>query len=138
MKTEDWNMSMYVEILSQAMAGEEEPAQSRASLLDATCECRQQMLETRRRVDGTPEHRLAHEVAYDRALLRLCAALGIETVLGRFNRPLEERDRLEHELATRGIHFPEPDPGTGTVVNVASRRWGSQQGGQVVAKGHGG
>ena len=46
---------------------------------------------------------LATEVAYDRALIKLCRTNGVEVIESRFSHPREERDRLEDELAAAGI-----------------------------------
>jgi hypothetical protein len=41
---------------------------------------------------------LAHEIAYDQALIELCAALGIDAEPESFTSPMNARARLEHEL----------------------------------------
>lgn len=46
---------------------------------------------------------LGAEVAYDRALIKLCEANGIEVSADGFSHPAAERNRLERELATCGI-----------------------------------
>lgn len=46
---------------------------------------------------------LAKQLAYDLALLRLCAGHGIACDARRFTRPLPERARLEEALERRGI-----------------------------------
>jgi hypothetical protein len=46
---------------------------------------------------------LGAEVAYDRALIKLCAANGIEVSTEGFSHPAAERNRLERELASCGI-----------------------------------
>jgi len=46
---------------------------------------------------------LSAEIAYDRALLKLCAANGIQVSTDGFSHPTAERARLERELETHGI-----------------------------------
>ena len=46
---------------------------------------------------------LAYDVDYDCALIRLCAAAGIETTPASFGQPGAERARLERALATTGF-----------------------------------
>ena len=46
---------------------------------------------------------IAAEVAYDSALVQVCGKYGIETEPARFASPTTERQRLERELALRGI-----------------------------------
>jgi hypothetical protein len=45
---------------------------------------------------------LADQVAYDRALMSVCQAMGIATSVERFDRPATERARLEQALAQLG------------------------------------
>ncbi len=53
----------------------------------------------RERTDpGSPPDRLALEVAYDAALIRLSDHLGIETGPERFDPPASERERLHREV----------------------------------------
>ncbi|MGA2474045.1 MAG: hypothetical protein ABSG39_11195 [Acidimicrobiales bacterium] len=49
--------------------------------------------------------RLASEVAYDRALIDISDAMGIETSPGHFVSPMTERQRPEHVLAERGSNW---------------------------------
>ena len=46
---------------------------------------------------------LAAAIAYDRALMALCALLGIATEAKNFEHPGPERDRLESALRTVGV-----------------------------------
>jgi len=48
---------------------------------------------------------LGAQIAYDRALIKLCAANGVEVSTEGFSHPDTERTRLEHELATRGVNL---------------------------------
>lgn len=52
----------------------------------------------------------ADQLAYDLALMELSRLLGIECEVLRFNQPQRERDRLENELASRGIHLENRSP----------------------------
>ena len=66
--------------------------------------CRADLAALEPRDDSPSTHDcLAAEVRYDRALLRLCASLGIGTSVERFSPPRDERHRLEHALAVRDI-----------------------------------
>ncbi len=49
---------------------------------------------------------LAVEVAYDCALLNLCAREGIHAFPSDFSRPAQDRRRLERELKQVGIDLP--------------------------------
>ena len=48
---------------------------------------------------------LAHQVAYDRALIDISEAMGIETSPDRFVASAAERSRLEHVLADRDSNW---------------------------------
>jgi hypothetical protein len=99
--------SIYVELLAAALSqrerSEDPPSIGEASL---------QLVRKRRRInwDDRPASggdrvtlALVDEVAYDMALVQCARCLGIDCDPGRFERPLEERRRLEGELASRGI-----------------------------------
>jgi hypothetical protein len=74
------------------------------ALVDYAVVCRTEML-----VVSAPEREesasmaLAAEVAYDRALIKLCTANGIDADPLGFSHPAAERARLERELAAAGI-----------------------------------
>jgi hypothetical protein len=55
---------------------------------------------------------LAAQLAYDRALIRLCLASGIATSPARFERPAIERQRLEDALAGIGVVLDTASNGT--------------------------
>jgi hypothetical protein len=89
---------MYVDMLSGAleawgvdMSGED--------LFDLALECRVRMLGTGTAHGATAYEALAAEIAYDRALIRLCDHVGIGASLGAFDQPHVERARLERCLA---------------------------------------
>ena len=95
-------MSMYVELLSTVLdAGPDELRD--ASLVDDARDCRERMLVGRLRRGESAYAALASEVAYDRALVNLCAARGIDVDPQRFTHPGQERSRLERELAATGV-----------------------------------
>lgn len=91
-------MSMYVELLSKAPEGRLEELSGDA-LVGYALICRAEMLEAAPHKGYSILSALATEVTYDRALLKLCAANGIEVATADFAHPLEERRRLERELA---------------------------------------
>jgi hypothetical protein len=93
---------MYVDLLSAAMAGEEDEVTTPESLLSDAIACRARMLNVRGSNGLSAHGKLAQEVEYDRALINLCAASGVETDPVRFADPQGERARLELELATIG------------------------------------
>lgn len=93
---------MYAHILSSVIdSWGEEPADD--ALLAYTLRCRGQILATKLRRGDPATSALAAEVAYDRALLRLCAAHGIAVAVARFSHPRQERARLERELDAAGV-----------------------------------
>jgi hypothetical protein len=94
---------MYRELLSTAVAHEEGLAESVGSRLEIAIDCRERMLGHRGRTIGSAQHKLANEVAYDRALVKLCAASGIDVDMRRFDHPRQARERLEGALADIGI-----------------------------------
>ena len=49
---------------------------------------------------------LARELSYDSALIRLCESLDVASSPDRFANPVRERERLEEELAARGVILP--------------------------------
>jgi hypothetical protein len=97
------SVSMYRELLSTAVAHEEAPVAPVGASLELAIECRERMLGYRAGTNGSAQHKLASEVAYDRALVNLCAASGIDVDMSRFNQPQQARERLESALAGIGI-----------------------------------
>jgi hypothetical protein len=94
-------MSMYAHILSQALRDWADDLSGDA-LIDFARVCRTQML------DASPpgsakSTALSAELSYDRALIKLCEAHGIEVKYLSFSRPGQERDRLERRLTAIGI-----------------------------------
>lgn len=81
--------------MSEDLAGE--------ALVDYALVCRTATLDRGPHPGQSVYSSLATEVAYDRALISLCRANGVEVIESRFSHPSEERDRLERALATAGI-----------------------------------
>lgn len=52
---------------------------------------------------------LAHQVAYDLALIELARCAGIDCDPGSFEQPQRRRIELEHELNSRGIRVEQAD-----------------------------
>lgn len=72
--------------------------------------CRTEMLAAGPRRGGDAHVALAAEVAYDRALVKLCAERCIDVDLAEFSYPIRARSHLEAELAARGVHLSAPTP----------------------------
>jgi len=96
---------MYTDLLTQALdKGEHEGRSDDLLLVD--------LVDSRLRLQSTSAtaplaEALARELAYDGALIRLCASLGVRATPAWFESPERERARLEQELARRGILLPE-------------------------------
>jgi hypothetical protein len=95
-------MSMYVDLLSTIL-GHEIEAQTGEELLELALRCRFRMLHS-----GPPRRLAAHdalanEVAYDRALIKLCVVNGIAVAPERFAQPRAEWTRLERALVEAGV-----------------------------------
>ena len=93
---------MYTQILTSAPRGPLENLQGEA-LLCYTLDCQSEMLAAGPITRATAMSALAMEVAYDCALLKLCAANGIDTVATDFSHPANDRRRLEAALKEAGI-----------------------------------
>jgi hypothetical protein len=91
-------MALYAELLAAAMAREDGQPGGRGELLAAVIERRNRLA-----VPGGPVDRLAAELGYDVALIRLCTALGAEASPAEFDRPADARGRLERHLADSGL-----------------------------------
>ena len=57
---------------------------------------------------GTPFGALATEIAYDCALIKLCALLGCEVAASSFEVPSHDRRRMERAIARAGIDLDGP------------------------------
>lgn len=110
--------SMYSQLLAATMEGqhpdEADAPPSSGELLSRVLSCRRHLDHPGSpTVDGHavttadgavgPAGDLAANVAYDMALLALCAARGIDSDPAMFGRPLVERSRLEAALAAQGL-----------------------------------
>jgi hypothetical protein len=95
-------MSMYVDILSSALDTWVDELTGSA-LVDYVLACRVEMLDTGPRYGVTAYSSLAAEVAYDRALIKLCETNYVTVTPTNFAFPRQERARLERELAAVGI-----------------------------------
>jgi hypothetical protein len=94
-------MSMYVDILSQALDDWADDLSGDA-LVDFAQVCRAQMLDPSP-PGSTTSTALTAELSYDRALIKLCEAHGIDVKYSGFSRPGQERARLERRLVAIGI-----------------------------------
>jgi hypothetical protein len=95
-------VNMYSHILSSALDDWVDELTGDA-LMDYALVCRSEMLLPRGHQGESALTSLAAEVAYDRALLKLCEAHGINVVDLSFLHPQEERARLEAALAMAGL-----------------------------------
>lgn len=93
---------MYVDLLSSALEEWEDDLSGEA-LVDYAMTCRNEMLTTVPRRGKSAYVALAAEIAYDRALIKLCAAYGIDAVPADFAHPGDERAQLEQALADAGV-----------------------------------
>lgn len=95
-------MSMYVELLTRALA--EWPDDINGDgLVDYARNCRREMVRTTNRRHKGAYAALAAEVAYDRALIKLCEAHDVSVEPHDFVHPDTERRDLEQRLAEQGL-----------------------------------
>jgi hypothetical protein len=98
---------MYSELLA-GLCTEADPINlpsSRDELVVILLQCRSRLHEHGVGSEHVMTENLALELDHDRMLLRLCAALGIESDPSRFANPLAERARLEDLLHDAGVDF---------------------------------
>lgn len=95
-------MSMYVDLLSSALDEWTDDPHGEV-LLDYVLVCRNEMLAAVPRRAKSAYVALASEIAYDRALIKLCSSKGIAVTPADFAHPREERDNLERALFDQGI-----------------------------------
>jgi hypothetical protein len=95
---------MYAELLSHAMERWEGELSEQA-LFNYARACRLEMLSFTPASGSDTYLTLAKEIAYDRALMKLCAAHGIEANASDFSHPSDERTRLERSLADHGVRL---------------------------------
>jgi hypothetical protein len=96
-------MAMYAQLLSAVLTSDRTDSYAPAELLARARTSRHQMLTSTSSAHLCAERDLAYDVDYDCALIRLCAAAGIETTPASFGQPGAERARLERALATTGF-----------------------------------
>ncbi|HEX3333531.1 MAG TPA: hypothetical protein VHS57_04270 [Acidimicrobiales bacterium] len=100
-------MSMYSELLSELCA-DMDPVRlptSRDELVVILLQCRRRLHGHGLDHGHVMAEDLALELDHDRMLIRLCAAMGIQSDPTRFVNPLVERARLEALLRQQGIDF---------------------------------
>jgi len=100
---------MYVDVLSSAV-GVLPSDLSGGALLDWTRSRRTDMHRVISTNTGPSFALLVAEVAFDRALLKLCEMHDIASDPANFLHPAEERARLETELTIKGIDLAEERP----------------------------
>jgi hypothetical protein len=106
-RAEAGGVNMYTHLLSSVL-DDWVDAFTGEALVNYALVCRAEMLASPSRHWDAPEDwsacgALGVEIAYDRALIKLCAANGIEVSVEGFSHPAPERARLEHQLAISGI-----------------------------------
>ena len=95
-------MSMYTVILSFAL-DDWADEMTRTELVEYTLSCRAELLDPGSQRGDPAYLSLAREIAYDRALMKLCETSGVSVTVANFTSPTLERARLENELARAGI-----------------------------------
>ncbi len=93
---------MYVEVLSGALESWVADLDE-DDLLDYVLACLLALLSPADAVGRAADAALAAEVAYDRSLIKLAMAYGIDVETGRYLQPAVERQRLERALAGKGV-----------------------------------
>ena len=96
-------MAMYVQLLCAALTSDGADSFAPGELLLRARTSRRELLTATDHSRHSAERDLAYEVYYDCALIRLCAAEGIQTTPAAFGQPRVERARLERALATTGL-----------------------------------
>jgi hypothetical protein len=104
---------MYDHILSSALNDWVDELSGDA-LVEYALVCRNEMRHAPRYQGETALVALAAEVAYDRALIKLCEAHGIGGADMSFLHPRQERARLEAALVAAGIDLASRDEGRQT------------------------
>jgi hypothetical protein len=104
---------MYIDLLTNSL-DDWIADPSEEELIDHVLACRFEMLIAVPHYEENVYSALASEIAYDRALIKLSEAHGIEASARLFVRPAEERRRLEHALADNDVDL----------MDLAQRRQG--------------
>jgi hypothetical protein len=100
-------MSMYSDLLMSALDDWGETF-SGSALIDYAVMCRTEMQRSGPRRGDAAHIALAAEIAYDRALIKVCVEQRIDVDVADFSHPMKARSHLEHELADRGINLTVP------------------------------
>jgi len=100
---------MYVQLLAAVLAADGAVSCVPGELLSVARTSRHQMLTSTGHAHPSAERDLAYDVLYDCALIRLCAAAGIDSTPASFGRPLVERERLERALTAMGVDLAQVD-----------------------------
>jgi hypothetical protein len=108
-------MAMYAQLIEAALerVGPSEEALSIGDVLSELIRCKNG-LDSSRRNDSSAGWSLpavANEIAYDVVLIALARQFGIKCDPRAFDRPREERARLEDAVAARGLVLHELDDG---------------------------
>ncbi|HEY5110971.1 MAG TPA: hypothetical protein VII67_01430 [Acidimicrobiales bacterium] len=93
---------MYIRLLSDSLEHWTDEL-TKEALIEHALTCHDEMLETFSGRGDTIYRLLGAEVAYDRALIKLCEAFNIECDVVNFAFPNQERLRVERALATNGV-----------------------------------
>jgi hypothetical protein len=96
-------MAMYIQLLSAVLASSGSDSYAPGELLSLARTSRHRMLTSTDRAHPCADRNLAHDVHYDCALIKLCAAAGIAATPASFGQPAVERARLERALADMGV-----------------------------------
>jgi hypothetical protein len=110
---------MYVTLLSGAL-DLFDPLLDDDALLDHVRECRTALPAHNLGAGVWSETAVVAEIAYDRSLVCLAARRGIDVTPTNFVHPKIERERLELELARRGVDVGAPPSGSPTTPGTAS------------------
>ncbi len=96
-------VDMYTHLLTMALGNSSDDDVVGVDLLTAARTSRARLPAREHGSGVTACDHLAAEVRYDRSLVRLASTVGITTSASRFSPASAERQRLEQELAARGI-----------------------------------
>jgi hypothetical protein len=109
-------MSMYTQLLEAAVEARamHDNADAIESPFAEASRCRRQLVVAAS--VGTDGDRtsavLAHQVSYDISLMELARSVGIDCDPNEFDRPEQQRRKLEHALQTRGINLFQTEEST--------------------------
>ena len=95
-------MAIYADLVSRALLDGDQESDI-AVLIQTALMAR--LAITTERAEVTVPGTLADQISYDRSLIRLCLAFGIDTEPTRFEQPAIERGRLENVLSSIGVDF---------------------------------